>query len=86
MCDVMESFRTKTESAKAPIDRIVGAAIRRRRLERNLTPSALSEAVGIQMDVLEDYESGRVRVQAQHLRLIAKALQAATGDFFGPLL
>jgi ribosome-binding protein aMBF1 (putative translation factor) len=70
------------ERAENPVDRIVGAAIGRRRLQLGMARDELSVAADIESGVIADYETGRKRVRAEHLRLIAIALDVAPEYFF----
>jgi hypothetical protein len=72
------------EQAGNPIDRAVGGAIRFRRLQLKMRSAQVAKAANIEDSVFDDYEAGRTRVQAEHLRQIAKTLNVPIGDFFGP--
>jgi len=79
---VFDDFSKALATRGHPTDLMVGEAIRRRRLERRLTQSQLAEALGIEVRLLADYESGRKRAEAEHLRRIAATLQTAIAAFF----
>jgi transcriptional regulator with XRE-family HTH domain len=52
----------------------IGIAIRARRLELGMSQTALAEAVGITFQQVQKYETGKNRVAASRLYLIAQEL------------
>lgn len=65
-----------------PIDRAVGANIRRMRMARGITQSALAEPLGVTFQQLQKYEKGANRVSASKLVRIAGVLGCSLGDLF----
>ena len=59
--------------------------MRRRRLQLDLTRDQLAQAADVSNALIEHYEAGRKRCQAQHLRRIADALGVGAAYFFGDL-
>lgn len=57
------------------IDRYIGERITRRRLDYRIGVHALADAVGVPVDMVTGYESGRVPVPVALLVLIAHELQ-----------
>jgi transcriptional regulator with XRE-family HTH domain len=83
MCATPVDIAATAGSGVNPIDARVGAAIRLRRLERNLTRLQLAKAAGIAPSLLGNYKAGRTRVDADHLRRIATVLRQSAGSLFG---
>lgn len=65
-----------------PIDVIVGANIRRCRVEAGLSQSALAHRLGISFQQLQKYETGTNRIAAGRLWQIAALIGRPVGDFF----
>lgn len=63
------------------IDRFIGERIARRRLDYRIGVQDLADAVGVPVDMVTGYESGRVPVPAALLVLIAHELQMPLGWF-----
>jgi len=72
----------QTGCGQNPVDECVGAAIRSRRLGLDMTLAELADAMGVAPSLLEAYEDGRKRVEAEHLLRIAAALGAPVSAFF----
>ena len=68
-----------------PVDQLVGSAMRFRRLQLDMTSDELARAVDVANAVIDDYEEGRKRAQAEHLLLIAKVLDVSPAYFFAQL-
>ena len=81
--DYPDIFAHFAERVVNPIDRVVGGAIRSRRLQLNLTSAQVAKAANIQNFAFDDYEAGRTRPQAEHLRRIAATLEVPLAFFFG---
>jgi transcriptional regulator with XRE-family HTH domain len=64
------------------VDQLVGCAIRRQRLQRDMTRDQLTQAAEVAQPLIDDYEAGRKRPCAKHLLRIAKALGVAPAYFF----
>lgn len=64
------------------IDTHVGQEIRRRRHSKNLTLQRLALPVDVRFQQLQKYESGKNRVSASRLWLIARVLECGVADFF----
>jgi transcriptional regulator with XRE-family HTH domain len=65
-----------------PIDRHVGARLRRRRNELRASQSSLASRLGVSFQAVQKYESGAVRLSASRLFELAHALGVAPGYFF----
>jgi transcriptional regulator with XRE-family HTH domain len=65
-----------------PIDKHVGARIRERRKELQMSQEKLAEYLGLTFQQVQKYERGANRVSASKLFEIAKALQASVAFFF----
>lgn len=74
------------ERAANPVDRMVGGSIRFHRVRLNMTSAQAAEAANIEDSVFDDYEAGRTRVQAEHLRRIAETLNVPLSYFFGQVV
>lgn len=57
----------------AELDRSIGGAVKRARLEAGLSQSQLASCIGVQFQQVQKYESGRNRVAASTLCAIAEA-------------
>ncbi len=64
------------------IDKIVGQAIRKRRLQLGLSQSQLAEAVGVTFQQIQKYERGTNRVGASRLFEISQVLETDINSFF----
>jgi transcriptional regulator with XRE-family HTH domain len=73
---------TARKSEIHPIDRHVGARLRLRRLELNLSQAALASRLGLTFQAVQKYEAGAVRIAASRLYEMARALDAAPAYFF----
>lgn len=65
-----------------PIDLHVGRAIRALRHTAGLTQVTLAEAIGVQFQQLQKYETAQNRISASRLKLAADALSVSVADFF----
>ena len=76
--------RTQHHSPKlgGPTTVLVGARIKAGRLEVGLSQGALADAAGVSFQQIQKYERGRIRVSAERLQRIAKALHKPITYFF----
>lgn len=65
-----------------PIDVQVGAAIRSFRLNVGMTQAALGDAIGVQFQQIQKYETAHNRISASRLKHAADALGVSVKDFF----
>src|SRR5271170_3133104 len=72
----------KNHSYTNRIDRQVGSRLRERRVELGLTIEQLAAALGVPLQVLEKWETGRLRVGAEKLLESAKILSVNPQLFF----
>ncbi len=73
---------TRKDNTMHPIDRHVGSRMRMRRIEMQLSQSALAARLGVTFQAVQKYEAGAVRVSAGRLYDTAQVLQVAPGFFF----
>jgi|SRR5882672_7027528 len=74
---------TKDEIRKPhPYDVLVGANIRRRRVDRGCSQEASGAALGVSFQMLQKVESGRNRISASKLALLAAFFNCSILDFF----
>jgi transcriptional regulator with XRE-family HTH domain len=66
-----------------PIDRLVGARLRLRRMQKGLSQSSLAHSVGVTFQAVQKYESGDIRISASRLYDISRVLETDIGFFFG---
>ena len=64
------------------IDKIIGANIRRRRNELNISAGKLGSALGISYQQVLKYESAENKMAASLLYVVAHQLQMPMKDFF----
>ena len=64
------------------IDQHVGARLRALRQARGLTPEDLSRDLSIPCSRIDALESGRLRISAELMRKLSRALRAAPAEFF----
>jgi transcriptional regulator with XRE-family HTH domain len=64
------------------IDAHVGARIRMRRVERNLSQAELGDAVGVSFQQIQKYERGDNRVSSGRLQQIADMLETTVAFFY----
>jgi transcriptional regulator with XRE-family HTH domain len=64
------------------IDQHVGARLRALRQARGLTPEDLSRDLSISCSRIAELESGRLRISAELMRKLSRALRAAPAEFF----
>lgn len=65
-----------------PVDKHVGAAVRRERTLRGMSQSKLAEAVGITFQQVQKYENGSNRIGASRMWQFAQALGVPVASFF----
>ena len=68
--------------AATPIDAMVGARLRARRLEVELSQQELAKRIGITFQQVQKYESGSNRISAGRLKAISEALGVPVAYFF----
>lgn len=64
------------------IEAVIGANIRALRLKRRCTQAALAAALGVTFQQLQKYESGRNRLTAGRLFIMARYLDVPLDCFF----
>lgn len=64
------------------VDKHVGARIRERRREQQISQQEMSEILGVSYQQLQKYENGSNRVSAGRLFLIAHLLKVEVGYFY----
>jgi len=69
-----------------PIDKHVGARIRERRKELQMSQEKLAEQLGLTFQQIQKYERGANRVSASKLFEISKALKASVSFFYDHLV
>ena len=72
----------ETKEPSHPIDRHVGARMRLRRIELQLSQTALANKLGITFQAVQKYEAGAVRVAASRLYDVGQVLRVTPGYFF----
>ena len=82
-----EKFNKPTGSAKKVLDilvieRSIGAAIRKRRLDLGMTQEQLASKLGLSYQQIQKYETGLNRITAGRLFLISKILFTDLDYFF----
>ncbi len=65
-----------------PVDSYVGNQVRKRRYELEVSQTKLGDAVGVQFQQVQKYETGANRVSASRLAKMAKYLNVPIGFFF----
>lgn len=68
-----------------PIDQYVGARVRLRRVELNMSQTELGQTIGLSFQQVQKYEKGSNRISASRLEKIAGALQVPVSFFFEDL-
>lgn len=71
-----------TETKSSSIDQHIGERLKRRREELQLSEEDIAEALKVPVDDVPHYESGRLRLGGEKLRLAAAYLQAESPLFF----
>jgi transcriptional regulator with XRE-family HTH domain len=64
------------------VDEYIGARIRERRLELNMTQTELGEKLGVTFQQVQKYEKGRNRVSAARLFEICELLEVSLASMF----
>ena len=77
----MEAMKSKREQADE-VDMMIGAKIRRRRLELGMSRQQLAQAIGVTHQQTRKYEEGLNRISAARLRKVAQALERPVSFFF----
>lgn len=65
-----------------PLDHLIGANIRRFRLEAHMSQATLADAIGVSFQQLQKYEKGRDRIAASRLFRVSEALDQPVQAFF----
>jgi transcriptional regulator with XRE-family HTH domain len=65
-----------------PVDSLVGGRIRLLRKRRKMSQSELGNALGVTFQQIQKYESGKNRVGASRLHLVATALNVPISELF----
>lgn len=77
-----DDTRIKSEQANLPLEARIGAAIKRRRLEANLTLSDLSSGAGLSSAMLSRIENGMATASLDALERISIAVGVNLSDLF----
>lgn len=80
-----QATKTKTKTnarAVSPIDRLLGARVRARRLEIGMSQEMLGEKLGVTFQQIQKYENGVNRIAASRLYEIAATLDLPVSGFF----
>lgn len=83
LCFLSHALARGGDRAENAIDRLVGGAIHRRRVQCGMTRDHVAQLAQVAPELIEDYEAGRKRPRAEHLQRIAHALGVAPAHFFG---
>jgi transcriptional regulator with XRE-family HTH domain len=73
---------TATRKKPEPVDRQVGMKVRTRRLELELSQTALGQQLGVTFQQVQKYEKGTNRIGASRLQQIALILKVPVSFFF----
>jgi transcriptional regulator with XRE-family HTH domain len=65
-----------------PLDAMVGARIRKLRVNRGISQAILAERIGVTFQQVQKYEQGANRVGTSRLAQIACVLNVSVGEFF----
>lgn len=65
------------------MDETIGKKIREVRISRDVGQVALAESIGVTFQQVQKYESGKNRIAASRLYLVADALDTPVQEFFG---
>lgn len=63
-------------------DVAIGGCLRQKRLERKISQQELAYAIGVTFQQVQKYESGKNRISASKLYMIAHVLDVDITDFF----
>ncbi|WP_417625319.1 helix-turn-helix domain-containing protein [Paremcibacter congregatus] len=75
----------KTRGKANGVDRAIGLAIGKRRVEMGMSQQELAERIGVTYQQVHKYEAGINRVSSSQLWEIANALKVKAGHFFEQL-
>ena len=83
----MSDTITARRSSRSPtwVDIYIDRRIQQRRIEADMSQTALGNLVGLTFQQIQKFESGINRVPASRLADIAAVLKAGPGDFFPPI-
>ena len=70
------------KKAPSPVDKYVGSRIRMRRLMLGMSQEKLGDGLGLTMQQVQKYESGKNRIGASRLQHISHILQIPVPFFF----
>ncbi len=73
-----------TKRTASEIDKAISARIRKVRNEKGVTQTVLGERIGVTFQQVQKYESGRNRVSAGRIVVIAEALDVPVSKLMGP--
>jgi transcriptional regulator with XRE-family HTH domain len=73
-----------TRRTASEIDKAISARIRKVRNEKGVTQTVLGERIGVTFQQVQKYESGRNRVSAGRIVVIAEALEVPVSKLMGP--
>ena len=71
--------------AATDLDRLIGAKVRRFRLEKGMSQERLADALGVTFQQLQKYENGMNRMAVSRLAQIARTLKLPLISFFEDL-
>lgn len=81
----MEHINKKLRGKANGIDRVIGRAIRTRRVEMGLSQQELADKINVTYQQVHKYETGVNRISCGTMFEIAKALKVKPGYFFEQL-
>lgn len=77
-----DTMPKKKPDGPEPVDVRVGARVRMRRLQKELSQEKLGDTLGITFQQIQKYEKGMNRISASRLQQIAHALDVPVSFFF----
>jgi len=80
--DQFQFDHNKAEGTGNAVDVLIGAAIYERRLKINMLLEDLSIATCLERDELDAYEKGLLRIPAENLVAICRALEISPANLF----
>ena len=78
----MKNAKPKKARSATAVDAYIGARIRERRHDLEMSQHALAKALGVTYQQIQKYESGTNRVSAARLFEICKALKVPLSSMF----
>lgn len=79
---ILRALEGRVPKRPSPTDKHVGGRIRMARRARDISQSALADALGISFQQIQKYEYGKSRVSAGRLQHIARILEMPVTLFF----